>query len=195
MRLPWKRNAEPAVVPALDTAALDSAVLDSAALDTAAEMNRQDAVDALRIVDTPAEDRFDRIVAMAQKLYRTDAAIFSIVDHDREWLKARVGTSLEQVPRADSFCSVTIQQEGAFVVADTRHDKRFRENPGVTGELGIRFYAGVPITSRNGEAIGALCVLDRSPRDESTVDKSMLEQLALLIQAELRVRPAYALLI
>lgn len=162
------------------------------ALDDPAERRRQDAVDSLEIVDTPAEDRFDRIVEMARSLYHTDAAVFSVIDRDREWHKARTGTRLVEVDRSASFCSVTIQQEGALVVGDTATDPRFSENPGVVGKPGIRFYAGVPIVTREGEKIGALCVSDTRPRDRESVDESVLQQLALLIQAELRLTPTYS---
>lgn len=159
------------------------------ALDDPDEMRRQRSVDSLQIVDTPSEDRFDRIVAMAQKVYRTEAAVFSVVDHNREWHKARIGTPVEQVDRTNSFCSVTIQQDGAMIVEDAASDERFRSNPAVSGMPGVRFYAGVPIVSPSGEHIGALCVVDTKPRRRGAVDPSMLESLGRLIQAELRFRP------
>lgn len=159
-------------------------------LDDPAEARRQEAVDSLGIVDTEAEERFDRIVEMARSLYHTDAAVFSVIDRDREWMKATAGTPITQVPRSSSFCSVIVQQEGALVVGDTTLDPRFAHNPGVVGAPGIRFYAGVPIITREGEKIGALCVSDTRPR--KNVDMSILEQLALLVQAELRLTPLYS---
>lgn len=159
-------------------------------LDDPAEVRRQHAVDALDILDTAAEDRYNRIVEMARSLYHTDAAVFSVIDHNREWFKAATGTSSGPVDRSMSFCSVTIQQRESLVVADASADPRFSSNPGVLGGPRIRFYAGVPIRSRDGENIGALCVTDSGPR--AGVDMAILEQLALLIQAELRLTSSVA---
>jgi hypothetical protein len=156
-------------------------------VDVAAEAERQSAVDALGILDTPAEDRFDRIVTMARQLYGTKAAVFSVIDRDREWHKSMSGTDVDEVARSSSFCNVTIRNRGAMVVGDAHEDERFSDNPLVVGDPGIRFYAGFPVESPTGERIGALCVYDPKPRIAADVDESMLRQLALLIQAELRV--------
>jgi len=157
------------------------------ALDVAAEAERQSAVDSLGILDTPAEDRFDRIVTMARQLYGTNAAVFSVIDRDREWHKSMSGTDVDEVARSSSFCNITIRNRGAMVVGDAYEDERFSDNPLVAGDPGIRFYAGFPIESPSGERIGALCVYDPKPRVASDVDETMLRQLALLIQAELQV--------
>ena len=161
--------------------------IDSQGMDVAAEAERQSAVDALGILDTPAEDRFDRIVTMARQLYGTNAAVFSVIDRDREWHKSMSGTDVDEVARSSSFCNVTIRNRGAMVVGDAYEDDRFSDNPLVVGDPGIRFYAGFPVESPTGERIGALCVYDPKPRVASDVDESMLRQLALLIQAELQI--------
>jgi len=158
-------------------------------LDEPAELRRQEAVDSLGLSEH-AEDRYDRIVDMARSLYHTELAAFSVIDGNREWFKSSTGSALTQVDRCDSFCSVMIQEEGALVVADTTLDPRFSSNPGVTGPMGIRFYAGVPILSRDGVKVGALCVSSTEPRTD--VDAAILEQLALLIQAELTMTPSYS---
>lgn len=162
------------------------------ALDDPAELRRQRAVDALGIVETPSEDRFDRIVQMARTVYHTQAAVFSIVDHGREWMKACVGSDTAEIARERSFCSVTIQQDEPLFIGDTTLDPRFSSHPGVVGEPGVRFYYGVPIVSREGERIGALCVIDTSTRERSAVDESQLRQLAQLIQLELSMTPNYS---
>ena len=154
------------------------------------EDQRQKAVDDLGILDTPTEDRFDRIVTMARQLYGTDSAVFSIIDREREWHKSMAGTDTVEVARSSSFCSVTIRQTGAMVVTDATADERFSDNPSVTGNPGIRFYAGVPVEGPRGERIGALCVYDPRPRTGEEIDETMLRQLAHLIEAELRVAPA-----
>ena len=152
----------------------------------AIERRRQRAVDALGILDTPSEDRFDRIVTMARQLYHTEAAVFSVIDRDREWHKSRSGNTVEEAERTASFCSVTIRGTDALIVGDASKDDRFSASPGVVGDPHVRFYAGFPVTAPGGEQIGALCIYDPEPRRADEVDDSMLRQLAHLIEAELR---------
>ena len=160
------------------------------AFEAVSEEQRQKAVDDLGILDTQPEDRFDRIVTMARQLYGTDSAVFSIIDREREWHKSMAGTDTVEVARSSSFCNVTIRQTGGMVIEDATADERFSDNPVVTGDPGIRFYAGVPVEGPQGERIGALCVYDPKPRTGEEVDETMLRQLAHLIEAELRVAPA-----
>jgi GAF domain-containing protein len=150
------------------------------------ERRRQRAVDALQIVDTPAEERFDHIVTLARAFYGTEAAAFSVIDHDREWRKAREGEADEEIDRAASFCSVTIRGDGPLVVGDASRDERFAQVSRVVQEDGVRFYAGVPIQAPDGEQIGALCVFDHRARDADSVDATKLRELGHLIEAELR---------
>ena len=153
------------------------------------ERARQSAVDELGLLDTPPEIRFDRLVALAQRLFDTESALISIVDRDRQWHKARVGVNASEFARSDSFCSVTIGGDGPLIIEDARNDERFRDNPLVHGEPLIRFYAGFPIESPSGERIGALCVFDPKPRALAEVDQVLLRELALLVQTELRRQP------
>lgn len=150
------------------------------------EETRQRAVDDLGILDTPAEDRFDQIAALAGRLFNTSSAAISVIDRDRQWNKARTGDAPQSLPRQDSLCAITIEGAGPFIVPDARSDDRFRENPVVTGGPKIRFYAGFPIESPSGERIGALCVFDSQPRPAADVDQVLLRELALLVQRELR---------
>ena len=154
------------------------------------EVTRQAAVDSLGIVDTPPEARFDKLVALAQRLFETKSAVISVIDHDRQWHKARVGVAAPELPRVDSLCAYTIAGSGSFVVEDAQKDQRFSENPLVLGESLIRFYAGFPIESPSGERIGSLCVFDPAPRALAEVDQVLLRELALLVQRELRVPPS-----
>ena len=146
-------------------------------------------MDALGIVDTPAEDRFDRIVTMARQLYGTESAVFSVIDRDREWHKSRSGNTIEAAERTASFCSVTIRGADTLIVGDASKDDRFSATAAVEGDPNIRFYAGFPVRAPGGEQIGALCVYDPTPRDAAAIDDSMLRQLAHLLEAELRVAP------
>jgi GAF domain-containing protein len=153
------------------------------------ESDRQHAVDGLGILDTEPEERFDRIVALAQRLFGTRSAAFTVTDHDRQWNKASIGPAPKNVLRSSSFSAVTVQGPGPMVVADSLADGRFRDNPLVLGEPHIRFYAGFPVESSSGERIGALCVFDPEPRPANEVDTVLLREIALMIQLELRRPP------
>ena len=155
------------------------------------ERERQRDLDALGILDTTTEDRFDRIVALARSLYGTESAAFSIIDRDRQWHKSRENIAWEQIARVDSFCSIAIEDRGPFIVLDALADDRVSHSLMVTEDPHIRFYAGFPVESPSGERIGALCVFDPEPREADDVDPTMLRQLAHLIQAELRVKPTF----
>ena len=147
------------------------------------ELERQAAVDALGIVDTEPEERFDRIVALARRAFHTQSAAFTVTDHHRHWIKAGVGAEVTEFLRAESVCDTTIKADGAVVVGDLSQDPRFDRLPMVV-DASIRFYAGFPVESPTGERIGALCVFDPEPRT-SGVDEVLLRELAMLVQAEL----------
>jgi hypothetical protein len=151
------------------------------------EVRRQLAVDRLEIVDTPPEERFDRIAALARTLFGTQSAALTVIDRDRQWHKARICVAETESPRSGSFCAVTIQHASAMVIPDALLDERFRDSPLVLGEPKIRFYAGFPIESPSGEFIGALCVFDSEPRAAATVDLVLLRELALMVQRELAI--------
>ena len=144
------------------------------------EAERQSAVDDLAIVDTPAEERFDRIVSLARRAFGTQSAALTVIDHDRQWNKSSVGTDIVELPRAESMCDVTIREPGMHVIGDTLGDARFG---GLSDR--VRFYAGFPVEAPSGERIGALCVFDPNPRDPGQVDEVLLRELAMLVQAEL----------
>jgi hypothetical protein len=152
------------------------------------ESDRQRAVDALRIVDTPAEVDFDRIVTFAKQAFGTSAAAFTIIDRDRQWQMSSAGTAAVEVARVDSFCSTTIEECGPLVVADARADPRFMNSSLVAGEPHIRFYAGFPIESPSGDRIGALCVFDHRARPADSVDLTLLRDLAIMVQKNLWYR-------
>ncbi|MEP6744879.1 MAG: GAF domain-containing protein [Gemmatimonadota bacterium] len=171
---------------AVDVAEEESASTDARLLEEA----RQRAVDGLGILDTAPEERFTRIVALAQRSFGTRWAAFTVTDHDRQWDKANIGPLPQESPRSSSFSAVTIRNPGPLVVPDARVDAHFRHNPLVLGEPYIRFYAGFPVESPSGERIGALCVFDPSPRSAGEIDLVLLRELALAVQGELRRGPA-----
>ena len=130
-----------------------------------------------RLLDTAAEPAFDRITKLAAWIFRTPIALISLVDFDRQWFKSAFGLETQQTPRAVAFCSHTIIGDDVMVVPDARLDGRFATNPLVTGEPGIRFYAGAPIRTPDGFALGTLSIIDRVPR---TLDAEQVVQLAAL---------------
>jgi len=187
----WAEELSDAMFDPINIARAEGEVALTATDRSELERERQDGVDALAIVDTAEEDRFDRIVRMAQSLYGTESAAFSVIDRDRQWHKSRANVADSQVSRVGSFCSITVEDRGPMVVLNAIEDDRVSGSPQVTGNPNIRFYAGFPVESPNGTRIGALCVFDPNPRLAEDVDPAMLAQLAHLIEAELRVKPTF----
>ncbi|HXJ22309.1 MAG TPA: protein kinase [Polyangia bacterium] len=143
---------------------------------------------ACRIIYTPAERAFDDVARLAADLCGTEIALITLVDSDYQWFKARVGVALTGVPRDLSFCGHCINGHEALIVEDTLRDPRFADNPLVTGDPGIRFYAGVPLEVDQGSAVGALSVADRAPRTLTERQLESLRRLAKQISRELRLR-------
>ena len=121
-------------------------------------------------------------------------AMLSLVDEHRQWFKSKVGVQVRETPREISICSHAIQQDDLFIVQDTLEDPRFRENALVVGEPRIRFYAGAPLTSEDGFALGTLCVIDREPRELDEEQKHALKSLARLALAQMELRQNLRLL-
>ena len=140
---------------------------------------------SLRLLDSAPEDRFDRITQMAKRLFDVDICLVSLVDAERQWFKSRQGLDACQTDRDVSFCGHAIREESAFVVKDTLDDARFADNPLVTDDPHIRFYAGYPVHAPNGHRIGTLCLIDRLPRNFSDGDRATLKDFARLVDDEL----------
>ncbi len=151
------------------------------------EPERLAALRMLEILDTPAEERFDRVTRMARRLFDVPIALVSLVDEKRQWFKSSQGLLVNETPRAVSFCAHAILGDGPFVVPDASEDVRFADNPLVTGPPDIRFYAGVPLRGLEGERLGTLCIIDREPRSLSASEVESLVDLASWAQSELRV--------
>ncbi len=139
----------------------------------------------LRVLDTPPEERFDRVTRIAQRMFGVNIALVSLIDHDRQWFKSRQGLDAVQTPRDISFCGHAILSDEVLVVQDTGVDPRFADNPLVTGPLGIRFYAGMPLKGPNGYRIGTLCLIDKKPRTFSAEDAAALADLAAIVADQL----------
>ncbi len=152
------------------------------------EADRQAALDRYRIVDTPGEAEFDDIARIAAQICGVPMALISLLDGDRQWFKARVGLDAPQTARDIAFCDHAIRQGGVFEVKDAARDDRFEANPLVTGELGLRFYAGAPIVTPEGLPLGTLCALDRRPHELDEAQRDALQALARQVMTQLELR-------
>lgn len=146
---------------------------------------------ALAILDTPPEERFDRLTRLASWSFGAPMALVSLVDRERQWFKSRVGLDVDETRLPEGFCSLAVRQRRMLVVTDAAADARFCASALVTGAPHIRFYAGQPIFTRDGAAVGTLCILDTAPRDMSEAERAHFADLASLVQDELN---KYALL-
>ncbi len=149
------------------------------------EAERLVELQALGILDTPPEERFDRITRIAQRVFDVPIALVSLVDEDRQWFKSRIGLEATETPREVSFCAHAILGDEVLQVGDASLDERFLNNSLVTEDPNIRFYAGCPIDSPNGHKLGTLCVIDRRPRELSREDLETLRDLATLVEEEI----------
>jgi GAF domain-containing protein len=141
------------------------------------EAERLNTLRGYGILDTHPEDRFDDLTRLATLICGTPISLISLVDEDRQWFKSKTGLEVCQTPREEAFCAHAIMSPELLLVPDASQDPRFATNPLVLGELHIRFYAGAPLTAPNGHHLGALCVIDRVPRQLS---REQLESLRIL---------------
>jgi sigma-B regulation protein RsbU (phosphoserine phosphatase) len=142
---------------------------------------------ALQLLDTPPEERFDRIIRLLRHIFDVPMAYLALVDADRQWFKSACGMTTPQTPRSISFCGHAINSEGPLIIADAAKDPRFFDNPLVTGSPGIRFYAGYPLKGPGGYNVGTLCIADRRPRSLREADLQVLRELAQIIEEELNL--------
>lgn len=143
-----------------------------------------------QILDTAAEQVFDEITALAAQICQTPVSLLTFLDQDRQWFKSRVGLEIQETPREFAICAHAICQPDLFIVPDTLADERFAHNPLVTGEPHFRFYAGMPLLSPEGLAVGTLCVLDCQPRSLLPEQAEKLKALAKSAVLLLEIRRA-----
>jgi EAL domain-containing protein (putative c-di-GMP-specific phosphodiesterase class I)/GAF domain-containing protein len=148
------------------------------------EMHRLGALRAIGLLDTKASDSFDRVTRLAAALFGVPIALVSLVDDERQWFKSCVGLDVSETAREHAFCDHTIRTAQVMVVEDALEDPRFVGNPLVTGEPGIRFYAGAPLILPSGQALGSLCIIDRSPRTFTKAQRAQLQDLAAIVMAQ-----------
>jgi diguanylate cyclase (GGDEF)-like protein len=150
-----------------------------------AEQARLSTLRSLNILDTPPEERFDRLTRMAKRLFRVPISLVSLVDEDRQWFKSCIGLSASETSRDISFCGHAILGDDLFIIPNAIEDERFKDNPLVLNDPNIRFYAGCPIRAMDGQKLGTLCIIDQKPRNFDKDDLDALVDLASMVEQEL----------
>lgn len=154
------------------------------------ESFRLEAVKRYEILDTPRDGAFDRITSLASKIFNVPISTVTIVDSDRIWFKSATGLEAEQIDRDPGLCASAILVDEPWVVEDAKKDPRTLENPLVLGDLGLRFYAGVPLVTGDGYKLGMLNIIDQQPRELSEDELSILQELSKIVVDELELRLA-----
>jgi GAF domain-containing protein len=140
------------------------------------------------VLDTVPETVFDDLTELAARICEAPIALISLVDENRQWFKSKVGISMSETSRDLSFCAHAIRQEGLFIIPDATRDKRFADNPLVVSEPKIRFYAGAPLITPDGHALGTLCVIDKVPRQLRSEQQQALRVLSRHVMTQLELR-------
>lgn len=154
------------------------------------EAQRMSAVRRYDVLDTPPDGAFDRITRLAARHFEVPISIVSIVDTDRIWFKSHHGMHVDEIGREPGLCASAILEDKPWVVENAQTDPRTMANPLVAGELGLRFYAGAPLTTHDGYNLGTLCVIDSNPREFSDEQADMLSELAAVVMDEMELRLA-----
>ena len=155
---------------------------------SADEDARLEVVKGFEILDTPADGSFDRITALAARLFDVPISTISIVDHDRIWFKSHHGLDIDQIERAPGLCASAILQNEPWIVTDASIDPRTLANPLVRGDMGLRFYVGIPLRTSEGYNLGVFNIIDVEPRDFSEDDLATMKDLAAVVMRELDLR-------
>lgn len=154
------------------------------------ESDRLKALDRYKLLDTAPEEAFDDIVRIAAQICQVPMALISLVDDKRQWFKAALGVSAPETPRDIAFCAHAIEQTDMLIVGDAREDQRFADNPLVTGDMSLRFYAGARLETPDGFPLGTLCVLDTKPGALTAEQATALQALARQVMTQIEFRRA-----
>jgi hypothetical protein len=159
-----------------------------AALRQVNETERLESLHSYQVLDTASEQVFNDIAQLAAFICGTPISLVSLIDGERQWFKARVGLNVQETPREHAFCQYAMRASNVYEVRDATADERFAQNPLVTGEPNIRFYAGAPLLSPEGQPLGTLCAIDTIPRELTTDQRDALRILARQVMAHLELR-------
>lgn len=149
------------------------------------EATRLASLQSLGLLDSAPEERFDRLTRLAKRLFDVPVCLVTLVDSDRQWFKSNIGLPVSETPRELSFCGHAILGEEVFVICNALDDERFADNPLVTGEPNIRFYAGCPLRAPDGSKVGTLCLIDAKHREFDEESQQLLQDLARLAEQEI----------
>jgi diguanylate cyclase (GGDEF)-like protein len=149
------------------------------------EENRLRVLHSLNILDTPVEERFDRITRLAKRMFNVPLSVVGLIDEDRQWMKSTAGIDVKEAPRELTFCGHAILGDEMLIISDATQDERVFDHPAVVGEPYVRFYAGVPLRVVDGSKMGTLCIADFKPRSFNTEDYQALKDLGELVESEL----------
>ena len=149
------------------------------------ETDRINTLRSLKILDTQAEERFDRLTRLAARMFDVPIALVSLIDEDRQWFKSATGLDAAETHRDISFCGHAILGDEIFNIPDATQDERFADNPLVTMDPSIRLYVGCPLKAHDGAKLGTLCLIDQKPRELSKEDLQALRDLADMAEQEL----------
>jgi diguanylate cyclase (GGDEF)-like protein len=152
------------------------------------EVLRQQILDDQELLDTPADPYLDTLVRVVREVFGVRAVIISLIDHDRQWFKSRIGLEITETPRTISFCAHAILGTRPLVVEDSYNDLRFHDNPVVLNNPHIRFYAGQPLFSQEGQPLGTLCMIDPTPRQLTDKQLRLFIDMAVLVEGYLKLR-------
>ena len=146
------------------------------------------ALDRYEILDSPKDGRFDKITALAAKIFNVPIALISIVDHDRIWFKSHFGLDINQIDKHPGLCASAILSDEIYLVEDAKNDPRCLANPLVAGEFGLQFYAAAPLRTSDGHNLGTFCILDKRQRYINSDQQVMLKQMAEIVMDEIELR-------
>ena len=152
------------------------------------ELERLKLLKSFNILDSPREKLFDELTLLASQIFNVPIVAITLVDDSRQWFKSSVGLKVSQTDRSISFCTHAIQQTSKLIINDATQDDRFSNNPLVTGELGIRFYAGIPLITKTGFALGSFCIIDQIPRELTDIQISLLQLFAKHVMSLFEMR-------
>ncbi len=162
--------------------------MDTALTAQAREQQRLDALDRYDVLDTPEEEAFDRITRLVTRVLDVPISTVTLIDGHRQWFKSRLGMPMPEGPRDTSICNHVIKGEDPLVIPDTHADARFKNNVYVTGDPNVRFYAGIPLRTPDGQNLGVLCAMDTKPRTFTPGQLDTLSDLAGVVMSELELR-------